>query len=791
MKEIDEQVKKQLSTDESMVVEEQKNMQQQAQNQMFAPQQTQQDTVQKQEKKQEDTPVDLQKMGFSEKLLSSLALLAEDKNKASEYFKPVVESANKVLTGCKSRDELAGELGALMDRVFYYLDNRPASMFSSQRKARRAACEDLISNVGRFLYDADDVFADQVRLKVTDAVNREEKSPKAKEKKLQKAQQFATDYGYVISFDAIESKLARETIMGGDFKATGKDVSAIRHYMEGLKAIMTNTMPPVPQKDATAEEKKAYEDEIKMTGFGISKMYQGIIDACNNFLSDETMGIEEKKIVGDLLKGYEHDSKVFFNGISEYVAGNKEKGTATWADAVATKGSTGIQLRSSAVTKMGAGSSVVYKYNAKGKNLYFKEEEKNSTNAAESWTKVYSKKKEMAGYDPAFEKELAKFEDVVQKQFERVKDLNYADMGNSKEYKELYLAFLRTLRRAKPKTYSLKAKQMPKEVLERYPLIDYLAKLDQKSDATAFIDTIMDDFIKGFNSDVMCTRSCKIDAGNPISSRNVATSRMADLLGISNMVLRSQTAEVMNGNKVVVGNVMEEAPGKEANVMRKNPNFKYNNKTVSQICAMQVFDLICGQIDRNTSNYFLTVDGMNITGVKMIDNDLSFGKLTTIGKGEKATGRMIPINDEVIDALPTEFVSSIKKLNTYSAEDLGFFFGDILKKDELAALKTRIGIVYDSILEREAVYKRLRESGTDEEKDIASHMDDDNFRAVYFQYKVYWMVEEIHQERVQSGKKPYTDKEDIDLLIKSSTYLNFSNMKDYDDVVSEYDRYIK
>ena len=49
-------------------------------------------------KEQENIPaLDLKKLGFSEKLKASLAVLADDKNKASAYFKPVVESAKKVL----------------------------------------------------------------------------------------------------------------------------------------------------------------------------------------------------------------------------------------------------------------------------------------------------------------------------------------------------------------------------------------------------------------------------------------------------------------------------------------------------------------------------------------------------------------------------------------------------------------------------------------------------------------------------------------------------------------------
>ncbi len=719
-------------------------------------------------KEQENiSALDLKKLGFSEKLKASLAVLADDKNKASAYFKPVVESEKKVLSGCKSKEELGREMGNLLEKVCYYLDNRPSSKLSPQRRQRRAACESVMNDIGRFLYDADETVADQVATKVRTV----QKPDKAS---VSRMDQFCLDYGYVISHDFVETKYAKADFMKLVGKSGVKEISQIYHYMDGLDSLLTNNMPPVPKSKS---KKAAYADEIRMVGFGISNMYKGIIDACNKALANDSASPEEQTILKNLLKGYTHDSKVFANGISQYAAGKTDNEVVTWKDAIATKGATGVQLEAEGVTKMGAGTSVVYKFKTKGKNKYFKEEEKSSKNLNESWKTIRTRIRKMPGYNPAFEAELKKFEEVMEKQLENSGKIGFTAPRDNKDFVRQYFNFLITLRRANGKGLNNKAKNVKKEVREKYPLMKYLSELDATTDASKLILQVTDDFLKKYNADMICGGSAKINAGSTISNRNVATSRMADLLNIPDLVLHSETTEVIKGNKVVVGNVMDEAVGNEAGTIYRNGAYKYTSKTVGQMSVMQIFDLICGQVDRNYSNYYLQTKNGLITGVSMIDNDLAFGNITKID--DPKTMRMVGVNSMVLDSLPVEFIDAVKKLGTLSVKDLGFFFGDILKEDEMDSLKTRIDYICEQIYEREEHYKTWAKEGTKEQKKIAKNMKDNDFRSYYFQYNLYRKVIDYENEHPD-------EKVDFNKKIREFSYLNGDNMMDYQRVKMEY-----
>ena len=132
-----------------------------------------------------------------------------------------------------------------------------------------------------------------------------------------------------------------------------------------------------------------------------------------------------------------------------------------------------------------------------------------------------------------------------------------------------------------------------------------------------------------------------------MTRRNVATSRMAALLGVGHLVAKSETAEIVDNatGKTYRGNLMEQAQGdrsgKESLVnVRKGKSLisDFQNgcpdveMTASggfqrDLCSLQVFDNICGQIDRHSGNYLVSQKGEKgeITGLQGIDNDGAFG----------------------------------------------------------------------------------------------------------------------------------------------------------------------
>lgn len=158
-----------------------------------------------------------------------------------------------------------------------------------------------------------------------------------------------------------------------------------------------------------------------------------------------------------------------------------------------------------------------------------------------------------------------------------------------------------------------------------------------------------------------------IDSGMTVSDRNVSSTRLAERLGVSDLLARSETVffEKTDGRvvrEVYKVNSMEAFTGK--NVMDmfelaqsvKNPGKLYGKKitfsakAAKQMFDLQVIDLIAGQIDRHFHNvlacYEISGNDVVIKGIKGIDNDLAFGKIDAT----KQVDRLLPISDTDYDA---------------------------------------------------------------------------------------------------------------------------------------------
>lgn len=133
---------------------------------------------------------------------------------------------------------------------------------------------------------------------------------------------------------------------------------------------------------------------------------------------------------------------------------------------------------------------------------------------------------------------------------------------------------------------------------------------------------------------------------NNVTNRNVATSRMAALLGLSGIVEESKTVNVKDNRtgNTYKGNLMSFAKGKDAEKVSRKKAEKYGKKMDNiedkiksaqsvfapslqkELCSLQVLDYICGQNDRKRGNYFIEKDDIGrYAHVHGIDNDMSFG----------------------------------------------------------------------------------------------------------------------------------------------------------------------
>ncbi len=130
-----------------------------------------------------------------------------------------------------------------------------------------------------------------------------------------------------------------------------------------------------------------------------------------------------------------------------------------------------------------------------------------------------------------------------------------------------------------------------------------------------------------------------------LTNRNVATSRVANLLGVGDIVEQSDKVQVQDNAKKQTHNgvLMSFARGTQgmkvaASVREKTTK---NLGTIEErenaltgilspsmqkdLSSLQVLDYICGQGDRNTKNFFVENEGETYTHIHGIDNDMAFG----------------------------------------------------------------------------------------------------------------------------------------------------------------------
>ena len=195
------------------------------------------------------------------------------------------------------------------------------------------------------------------------------------------------------------------------------------------------------------------------------------------------------------------------------------------------------------------------------------------------------------------------------------------------------------------------------------------------------------------------TANAKISVGSNIAMRNVATSRMASLLGVGDLVVKSTNAIVQEqGKRMRKGIVMEKARGQAmASLDSKKVKTTYTPDAVRQLVNLHLLDLICGQTDRHMNNYFVTTNQQGqIDGIQGIDNDVAFGELS--GKDlMQANGCLDGLKIMRLPVVDEDMYDSICSL---TEEVLKVNFADLLSEKEIKAMADRIRTVQDYLTNR-------------------------------------------------------------------------------------------
>lgn len=174
--------------------------------------------------------------------------------------------------------------------------------------------------------------------------------------------------------------------------------------------------------------------------------------------------------------------------------------------------------------------------------------------------------------------------------------------------------------------------------------------------------------------------------------RNVATSRMAELLGVSKLIAKSQTAILRkSGEEDVQGNLINQAPGEDFHVFRAISNRPTIGAQMQKnLVSLQVLDAICEQKDRNPEcNYFIVTQYGKAIKAIGIDNDLSFGLQTSLKKSN-CWGHIKIIGYDNEITLPHLDKNLANKILELTDEQIKLVLFDLLEPEYIRATQERV-----------------------------------------------------------------------------------------------------
>lgn len=225
-------------------------------------------------------------------------------------------------------------------------------------------------------------------------------------------------------------------------------------------------------------------------------------------------------------------------------------------------------------------------------------------------------------------------------------------------------------------------------------------------------------FADGYNKkclEELALRSLGEPRGIDLPSRNIATRRLAELLGLSDLVVNAGYMDLSVDGKLYKGVYTSKAEGIDIN----RPNGKRELKEAVQndnssfqkaVSGLQVLDAICGQVDRHVGNMLYKteeVDGIKVlTGIEGIDNELCFGladdlssnRIYRMGRDEKMKFATKRGEVESVPAIDGKLAGNIMTLDR---DTLDYTLGDILNGKELDCLEQRVKKVQKLVAQME------------------------------------------------------------------------------------------
>lgn len=186
----------------------------------------------------------------------------------------------------------------------------------------------------------------------------------------------------------------------------------------------------------------------------------------------------------------------------------------------------------------------------------------------------------------------------------------------------------------------------------------------------------------------------KLDQGMELTSRNVATSRIAELLGVGHMVAHSEKMKVRVNGEEKSGCFMEFAKGLDIDsrsekdmALIEKLEFTHNASFLKDMCNMEALDFLCGQVDRHGANMFYQLSEPDaggkrtIVGLQGIDNDLAFGDMDNLRTRTQGA------TEKSMTFIGRELAENIAKLDKSTLE---FALGDLIPQSQIDRMAKRV-----------------------------------------------------------------------------------------------------
>ena len=240
--------------------------------------------------------------------------------------------------------------------------------------------------------------------------------------------------------------------------------------------------------------------------------------------------------------------------------------------------------------------------------------------------------------------------------------------------------------------------QIPKEGTEEYSvfkeaLSEYLTRFEKKR-AMAHVGA----------------GEGRIPKQEDLNVRNEATTILAEQLGISDMIMESHSVTLDQGGERSEGILMREVKGVPGDKLLHGKEYKGKTiqltpKALNQLITLQVFDIICGQVDRHRNNIIADIDVETVQGkvvvksISGIDNDLSFGRLSY--QGINGTQQhLLPIQDSkgviALEAIDETFANKILALKP---EMIKYLLTPYLSSEDIMACQDRLKGVQQALMD--------------------------------------------------------------------------------------------